>query len=74
VHTNEYSNDNYIHQLLAYTDGVHLFSEDINITKRNTETGLQNSKEDGLGINEEKSKYIFRMQDKTFQNVAKFKH
>jgi hypothetical protein len=47
-----------MHQLLAYADDVNLLEDNIDTTKRNTETLIDASKEVGLEINVEKSKYM----------------
>jgi hypothetical protein len=46
------------HQLLAYADDVHLLGDNIDTTKTNTETSIDVSKEGGLEINVEKTKYM----------------
>jgi hypothetical protein len=46
------------HQLLAYTDDVNLLADNISTIKKNTETLIDASKEVGLEINAEKTKYI----------------
>jgi hypothetical protein len=45
-------------QLLAYTDDVDLLGNNIDTAKKNTETLLDASKEVGLEINVEKTKYM----------------
>jgi hypothetical protein len=49
---------NGIHQLLAYADDVNLLGDNIDSIKKNTETLIDASKEDGLEINVEKTKYM----------------
>jgi hypothetical protein len=49
---------NGIHQLLAYADDVNLLGDNIDTIKENTETLTDGSKEVGLGINVEKTKYM----------------
>jgi hypothetical protein len=46
------------HQLLAYPDNVNLLGDNINTIKKNTETLIGASKEVGLEINVEKTKYM----------------
>jgi hypothetical protein len=46
------------HQLLAYADGVNLLGGNIDTIKKNAETLIDASKEVGLEINAEKTKYM----------------
>jgi hypothetical protein len=46
------------HQLLAYADDVNLLGDNIDTMKRNTETLIDASKEVGLEIKVEKTKYV----------------
>jgi hypothetical protein len=45
------------HQLLAYANDVNLLGDNIDTTKKNTETLIDASKEVGLEMNVEKTKY-----------------
>jgi hypothetical protein len=45
-------------QLLAYADDVNLLGDDIDTIEKNTETLIDASKEVGLEINVEKTKYM----------------
>jgi hypothetical protein len=56
------------HQLLAYTDYVNLLGDNIDTIKKNTETLIDASKEVGLEINIEKTKYMLPSHH---QNVVK---
>jgi hypothetical protein len=46
------------HQLLAYADDVNLLGDNTDTIKKNTETLTDASKEVGLKINVEKTKYM----------------
>jgi hypothetical protein len=46
------------HQLLAYADDVNLLGDNVDTIKKNTETLIDTSKEVGLEIGVEKTKYV----------------
>jgi hypothetical protein len=56
------------HQLLAYSDDVNLLGDNMDTIKKNTETLIDASKEVGLEINVEKTKYMLLSRH---QNVVK---
>jgi hypothetical protein len=75
------------HQLLAYSDGVNVMGDNIDTIKKNTETLIEASKEVGLEINVEKTKYMLlsrhqnigqnrdiKLAVRSFQNMSQFKY
>jgi hypothetical protein len=74
------------HQLLAYTDDVNIVGENVDNINVNTEALLDASKEVGLEVNPEKTKYMLmscsqkigqkhsvKIANRSFEDVAKFK-
>jgi hypothetical protein len=74
------------HQLLVYAD-VNLLRDNIDTIKKNTETLIGVSKEVGLEVNAEKTKYMLlslhqnagqthniKIGDRSFENVAQFRY
>jgi hypothetical protein len=75
------------HQLFFHDDDVNLLGDSVNTIKENSETHLESSRDIGLEINEERTKYMImsrhpnagqnrniRIADESFGNVAKFKY
>jgi hypothetical protein len=75
------------HQLLVYADDVYLLNDNIDIIKKNTQTLIDPSKEFGLEVNTEKTKYLLlsrhqnagknhdtRIANRSFENVAQLKY
>jgi hypothetical protein len=75
------------HQLLAYADDVNLLGDDTDTIKKTTETLIDASKEVGLEINAEKTKYMLlsrhenigqnrdiKIANRSFENVSQFKY
>jgi hypothetical protein len=71
------------HQLLAYGDDVNLLGDNIDTIKKNTESLIDASKEVGLEINVEKTKYMLlshhlnvgqkrdvKIANRSFENVS----
>jgi hypothetical protein len=75
------------HQLLAYADDVHIVGENMDTIKKNTEALSDASKQTGLEVNPEKTKYMLmsrsqktgqkhsiKVANRSFKDVAKFKY
>jgi hypothetical protein len=75
------------HQLLAYADDVNLLGNNTDTIKKNTETLINASKEVGLEINVEETKYMLlshhqnvcrnwdiKIANRSFENVSQFKY
>jgi hypothetical protein len=78
---------NATHQLLVYADDVNLLGDSVNTIRENSETLLEASRDIGLEINAEKTKYMImscrlnsgqnqniRVVNESFEKVAKFKY
>jgi coproporphyrinogen III oxidase-like Fe-S oxidoreductase len=75
------------HQLLAYADDVNLLGDNIDTINKNTQTLIDASKEVGIEVNVEKTKYTFVPRDQnagqnreinignsSFENVSQIKY
>jgi hypothetical protein len=75
------------HQLLAYADDVNLLGDDIDTINRNTETLIDSSKEVGVEVNIDKTKYMLvshaqksdqnwdiKIGNRSFEKVSQFKY
>jgi hypothetical protein len=75
------------HHLLAYADDVNLLGDNVDTIKKNTETLIVASKEVGIEINVEKTKYMLlsrhqnlgqnrniKRANRSFENVSQFKY
>jgi hypothetical protein len=77
---------NETHQFLAYADDVNILGENIDTIQKNTDALLDASKEVGLEVNSEKTKYMLmsrkkegqghsiKIANRFFEGVAKFKY
>jgi hypothetical protein len=75
------------HQLLTYADDVNLLGDNIDTMNKNTKTLIDASKEVGLEVNVENTKYILvsrdqnagqnreiKIENRSFENVSQFKY
>jgi hypothetical protein len=78
---------NRTHQLLVYADDVNLLGGSVDTIKKNTQTIIGASKEVGLEVNIEKTKYMLlsrhqnagqnhdvKIGNRCFENVAQFRY
>jgi hypothetical protein len=75
------------HQILAYADDVHIVGENTDTINKNTEALVDASKEVGLEVNTEKTKYMLmsrsqktgqkrsiKIANRSFEDVAEFRY
>ena len=75
------------HQLLAYADDINILDGSVHIIKKNAEAFVMSSKENGLEVNVDKTKYMVMCRDQnagrscntkidnnSFQKVEDFKY
>jgi hypothetical protein len=75
------------HQLLVYADDVNLLRDNVDAIKKNTQSLMNTSKEVGLEINTEKTKYMLlshhqnagqnhdiKIVNRCFENVVQFRY
>jgi hypothetical protein len=68
------------HQLLAYADDINLLEDNIYAIKKHTETLIDASREVGLEVNAEKTKYMLlsrlyiKLANRSSENVAQFQY
>jgi hypothetical protein len=74
------------HQLLAYADDINILGENIDNIQKSSEILLDTSKEVGLEVNSEKTKYMLmscnkarqkcsiKVVNRSFEGVARFKY
>jgi hypothetical protein len=75
------------HQLLAYADDVNLLGDNVGTIKKNAQTLIDASKEVGLEVNTEKTKYMLlsrhqyagqnhdiKIGNRCFENVSQFRY
>jgi hypothetical protein len=58
IHKVTWTSPDGTHQLLVYADDVNVLGDNIDTTKKNTRTLIDDSKEIGLEVNAEKTNYI----------------
>jgi hypothetical protein len=62
------------HQLLVYADGVNVLGWSLRTIKKNTEALVVASKETGLEVNADKTKYTVTIDNGFFERVKEFRY